>query len=124
MQKPAKSLYFTNNFTLPPIVITELYRNKWQVELFFKWIKQNLKIKAFYGTTQNAVLMQLWTALIYYLIAAFIRFMNKCRHSMLHITRLIKEQLFAAISLDELLNPKPPSDDYDIQMSLNLTGHY
>ena len=59
-------VFLTNRLDLPALEVAELYRRRWQIELFFKWIKQNLKIKAFYGTSKNAVLIQIWTALIAY----------------------------------------------------------
>lgn len=63
-------VFLTNNFTLPPLVIADLYRSRWQVELFFKWIKQHLRIKAFYGTSENAVKTQVWIAISVYLLVA------------------------------------------------------
>ena len=70
----AKTLIFlTNNFILPAFTITELYRCRWQVELFFKWIKQHLRIKAFYGTSDNAVKTQIWIAVSVYVLVAIVR---------------------------------------------------
>ena len=70
-----KSLVFlANNFTVPALTIAQLYRGGWQIELFFKWIKQHLHIKAFFGTTPNAVQSQLWIAVIVYVLVA------KCKH--------------------------------------------
>jgi len=66
-------VFLTNNFTLPALTITELYRRRWQIELFFKWIKQHLRIKAFYGTSENAVKTQIWTAVCSYLLVAIVR---------------------------------------------------
>jgi len=66
-------VFLTNNFVLPAPVIADLYRCRWQVELFFKWIKQNLRIKAFYGTSENAVKTQIWTAVCSYLLVAIVR---------------------------------------------------
>ena len=69
-----KRLFFmTNNFTLPPLTIAQLYKLRWHVELFFKWIKQHLRIKAFYGTSLNAVKTQIWIALSVYLLVAIAR---------------------------------------------------
>ena len=65
--------FLTNNFTLPALTIAEIYRCRWQVELFFKWIKQHLRIKAFYGTSENAVKTQVWTAVCSYLLVAIAR---------------------------------------------------
>ena len=59
-------IFLTNNFYLSALAITELYRSRWQVELFFKWIKQHLRIKSFFGTTENAVKTQIWTAVAVY----------------------------------------------------------
>jgi transposase len=66
-------VFLTNNFTLPALTITELYRCRWQVELFFKWIKQHLRLKVFYGTTENAVKTQIWIAVSVYVLVAIIR---------------------------------------------------
>jgi Domain of unknown function (DUF4372)/Transposase DDE domain len=66
-------VFLTNNFTLPALTITQLYKSRWQVELFFKWIKQHLRIKAFYGTSENAVKTQIWVALSVYVLVAIVR---------------------------------------------------
>ena len=65
--------FLTNNFTLFAYTIAELYKARWHIELFFKWIKQNLKIKTFLGTSENAVMTQIWIAMIYYLLLSFIK---------------------------------------------------
>jgi len=67
-KKEKELVFITNNFKLAASTITELYKYRWQIELFFKWIKQNLKIKTFLGTSENAVMTQIWTAFIYYLL--------------------------------------------------------
>ena len=72
-QRAQRLVFLTNNFTLPPLTITELYRCRWQVELFFKWIKQHLRIKAFYGTSETAVKTQVWIAVCSYLLVAIVR---------------------------------------------------
>src|SRR6266545_1052536 len=66
-------VFLTNNFALPALTIAELYRCRWQVELFFKWIKQNLRIKTFYGTSENAVKSQIWIAISTYVLVAIIK---------------------------------------------------
>src|SRR5208283_3184489 len=66
-------VFLTNNFVLPAETIAALYKKRWQVELFFKWIKQNLRIKHFYGTSENAVKTQIWTAVCVYVLAAIIK---------------------------------------------------
>jgi len=63
-------VFLTNNFTAPALTIAQLYHGRWQIELFFKWIKQHLRIKAFYGTSQNAVRTQIWSAVAVYLLVA------------------------------------------------------
>jgi IS4 transposase len=66
-------VFMSNNFTLPALTIAQLYKSRWQVELFFKWIKQHLRIKAFYGTSENAVKTQIWIALSVYVLVAIVR---------------------------------------------------
>ena len=66
-------VFLTNNFDIPALTVAELYRNRWKVELFFKWIKQHLKIKAFFGTSPNAVKIQIWIAISIYVMVAMIR---------------------------------------------------
>jgi IS4 transposase len=65
--------FLTNNFTLPALTIAQLYRRRWQIELFFKWIKQHLRIKAFYGTSSNAIHIQIWTAITIYVLVALVK---------------------------------------------------
>ena len=66
-------MFLTNNFALPALTITQLYRLRWQVELFFKWIKQHLRIKAFFGTSENAVKSQIWIAVSVYVLVAIVK---------------------------------------------------
>jgi putative transposase len=80
-------LFLTNNFKLAARTIADIYKARWQVELFFKWVKQNLKIKSFLGTTKNAVMTQIWIALCVYLLLAFIKFQSKLKKSMQQILR-------------------------------------
>lgn len=95
--------FLTNNFRLDAQTISELYRSRWQIEIFFKWVKQNLKIKSFLGTSQNAVMTQIWAAMIYYLLVSFIKFQTKCRHSLHELTRIIGELFFDSVNLIEVL---------------------
>jgi hypothetical protein len=86
----SKALVFlTNNFTLPAITIANLYRCRWQVELFFKWIKQHLRIKAFYGTTENAVKTQIWIAISVYVLVAIIKKNLKLDRSLYTILQIL-----------------------------------
>lgn len=104
-----KQYYFlTNNFKLAAKTIADIYKSRWQVELFFKWIKQNLKIKSFVGTSKNAVLTQIWIALCVYLILAFIKFRSGLGKSMQTILRLLQVNLFEKRELVALLSGAPP----------------
>jgi len=96
--------YLTNNFDLRAVQIADIYKQRWQIELFFKWIKQNLKIKTFLGTSENAVMAQVWTAMIYYLLLAYIRFQTKFKKSLLELTRMIREVLLIRRDLIDLLS--------------------
>lgn len=96
--------YLTNNFELTASQIASIYKARWQIELFFKWIKQNLKIKTFLGTSKNAVLTQIWIAMIYYLLLAYIKFQTKFKKSLLELTRMIKETLLFRRSIIDLLS--------------------
>ncbi len=104
--KETEKLYtfITNNFKLAAYTITQIYKERWQVELFFKWIKQNLKIKTFIGTSKNAVLSQIWIAMIYYLLLAYIKYQTKYKHSLLKLARIIKETIFERANLIDLLS--------------------
>lgn len=79
-------VFLTNNFTLPALTIAQLYRCRWQVELFFKWIKQHLRIKAFYGTSENAVKTQIWIAISIYVLVAIVKKRLNLRHSLYSIS--------------------------------------
>lgn len=96
--------YMTNNFTLSAKTIADIYKDRWQIELFFKWIKQNLKIKSFLWTSKNAVLTQIWIAMIYYLILCYLKFKTRMDSSLLEITRMIQEVIFERISLLHIIN--------------------
>jgi len=72
-EKKKRLVFLTNLFNVPPQMIADAYRKRWQVELFFKWIKQHLRIKAFYGTSANAVKTQIWIAVIVYLLVAIVK---------------------------------------------------
>ena len=96
-------VFLTNNFTLPAMTITELYRCRWQVELFFKWIKQNLRIKTFYGTSENAVKAQIWIAVSVYLIVAIMKTRLKIEASLYTILQVLSVNIFERISLLQIL---------------------
>jgi transposase len=73
VQTQKRLVFLTNNFSLPPLTIAQLYRSRWQVELFFKWIKQHLRIKKFYGTSLNALKTQIWIAISVYVLMAIVK---------------------------------------------------
>lgn len=95
--------FITNNFKLAASSIAGIYKQRWQIELFFKWIKQNLKIKSFLGTSKNAVMTQIWVALIHYLLVAYIKFLHGFKLSLTEITKRIRDTLMQNLSLLELL---------------------
>jgi hypothetical protein len=100
----AKTLIFlTNNFTLPAFTITELYRCRWQVELFFKWIKQHLRIKAFFGTSENAVKSQIWIAVSVYVLVAIVKKRLHLSASLYQILQILSLTMFERTPLDQLL---------------------
>lgn len=99
-----KSLVFlTNNFKLPALTITEIYRKRWQIELFFKWIKQHLRIKAFYGTSENTVKTQIWIAISVYVLVAIIKKELNLEQSLYTILQIISVTLFEKIPLLQAL---------------------
>jgi hypothetical protein len=100
--------FLTNNFQLAASTIAAIYKERWQVELFFKAIKQNLKINAFVGTSRNAVLTQIWIAMITYLLLTFARHSAKAGWTVQRIMRVIQLNLFERRSLKAILIPDPP----------------
>lgn len=114
--EPTRKLVFlTNNFTLPPLVIAELYRCRWQVELFFKWIKQHLRIKSFYGTSQNAVKTQVWIAVCVYVLVATLKKELRSPLSPAEILQILSVNPFEKTPLIQLLShsnhPHPITPD-------------
>jgi len=100
----AKTLIFlTNNFSLPALTITELYRCRWQVELFFKWIKQHLRIKSFFGTSENAVKSQIWIAVAVYVLVAIVKKRLHITASLYEMLQILSLTMFEKIPLDQLL---------------------
>jgi transposase len=99
--------YITNHFGLPAATIALIYKSRWDIETFFRWIKQNLRIKTFLGTSENAVLTQVWTAMIYYLLLQYIKHQTRYSFSLLHLTRVIREALFRMADIIDLLSLSP-----------------
>jgi hypothetical protein len=98
--------FLTNNMKLAASTIAAIYKSRWQIELFFKWIKQNLKIKSFLGTSKNAVMTQIWVAMSYYLLLTYIKYQTKYAHSLLTLSRLIRETIFERKNLIDILTLK------------------
>jgi len=115
-------VYLTNNFKVPATVIAELYKNRWKVELFFKWIKQHLRIKSFFGTTFNAVKTQIWIAISVYVTIAIIRKELAVEMSLYRMLQILSISLFERVALYELFNEDSLDvrilhDDGNVQLS-------
>ena len=108
-------VFLTNNFTLPALTIAQLYKCRWQVELFFKWIKQHLRIKAFYGTSDNAVKTQVWIAISVYVLVAIVKKEMQIKRSLYEILQVLsltlfeKTPLFQALTAQNYTIPEPDS---------------
>jgi hypothetical protein len=96
--------FITNNFKLSAEQVALVYKHRWQIEIFFKWIKQNLKIKSFLGTSKNAVLSQIWVAMIFFLLMCYIKFQTRFKGSLLELTRMIRETLMIRRQIIDLLS--------------------
>lgn len=104
-------VFLTNNTDLPARTIAELYRCRWQVELFFKWIKQHLRIESFFGTSENAVKSQIWIAVSVYVLVAILKKRLKLSASLYEILQILSLTMFERTPLDQLLARIPPSSD-------------
>lgn len=102
--------FLTNNFILPPLTIAQIYRSRWQVELFLKWIKQHLRIKAFFGTSENAVKTQIWIAVSLYVLVAIVRKRLGLEASLYQILQILSVTLFERVPILQVL---PASDSRD-----------
>jgi hypothetical protein len=114
-------VFLTNNFTLPARTIAQLYKCRWQVELFFKWIKQHLRIKAFYGTSENAVKTQIWIAIAVYVLVAIVKKRLHLDASLYTMLQILSLSLFEKIPLAQALTPSQGSaleDDPGNQLNL------
>ena len=100
----AKNLVFlTNHHLLPPLTICALYKRRWEIELFFKWVKQNLRIKRFYGTSENAVKSQIWIAIAVYVLVAIIKKELDLKASLHTLLQILSVTLFEKMSLQQAL---------------------
>ena len=105
--------FLTNNFSLEPTMIADLYRQRWQVELFFKWIKQHLRIKTFFGTSENAVKTQIWIAVCTYVLIAVAKKRLKLHNSLHEILQILSLNMFETTPINQLLKKPDPFDDTD-----------
>jgi hypothetical protein len=113
--------FLTNNFALPALTIAQIYKSRWQVELFFKWIKQHLRIKAFYGTGENAVKTQLWIAVSVYVLVAIVRKRLGLQVSLYQILQILSVTLFEKTPILRALQPSDSEEiDLDFANQLNL----
>jgi len=106
-------VFLTNNFTLPALTIAQLFQCRWQIELFFKWIKQHLRIKAFYGTTENAVKTQIWIAITVYVLVAIVKKHLKLDQSLYTILQILSISLFEKTQILEALADVKPHESKD-----------
>jgi len=114
-------VFLSNNFTLPALTITELYRSRWQIELFFKWIKQHLRIKAFYGTSENAVKTQIWSAISTYVLVAIMKKRLGIDHSLYTILQILSVTIFEKMPVEQALSAASyTAKDDDIRNQLQL----
>lgn len=114
-------VFLTNNFELSALLIAQLYKERWKIELFFKWIKQHLRIKSFYGTSRNAVYCQIWIAICMYLLVAILKKRLKLEHSLYTLLQIFSLTLFEKLTINELFTNsiyKPISSDNSNQLSI------
>lgn len=121
VEQPRSLVFLTNHFGLPALVVAQLYRQRWQVELFFKWLKQHLRIKAFYGRSENAVRTQLWVALCVYALVAIVRKQVKSEASLFEILQVLSVSVFDKTSVATLFSDARPQNELeDMQKHLCL----
>src|SRR5690242_3398443 len=121
----AKTLVFlTNQTTLPALTICALYKSRWQVELFFKWIKQHLRIKKFYGTSENAVKTQIWIAVSVYVLVAIVRKRLKLDASLYTLMQVFSVTVFEKTSIESVISQTAYSSEHDVDDNqLNLFSY-
>ncbi len=120
-EKDSRLTFLTNNFLLPALTIAQLYRTRWQVELFFRWIKQHLHIKAFYGTSENAVKTQVWVAFSVYVLVAMVKKQLGLDLSLYKILQILSVTIFEkTLILEGFSNYADETDDLNVCKQLNL----
>jgi hypothetical protein len=114
-------IFLSNNFALAPRTIADLYRCRWQIELFFKWIKRHLRIRSFFGTSDNAVKTQIWIAVAVYVLIAIVKKRLGLKASLYTILQMLSVTIFEKTPLDQMLAIKQPAPDpsqFDNQLNL------
>lgn len=113
-------VFLTNNFSLPAATIAALYKSRWEIELFFKWIKQNLRVKTFYGTSPNAVKYQIWTSMVIYLVLAILKERYQLEPSLSKLLHFLEVNLFEQKPIASIfcLNKRSIQNDDDNQLKL------
>jgi IS4 transposase len=117
-------IFLSNNFILPPLTVAMLYKLRWRIELFFRWIKQNLRIKAFYGTSENAVKTQIWIAITVYVLVAIVKKRLAVELPLYTFLQILSVTAFEKVSLNQLLTcfveEKPTEDSCKQLLLFNL----
>ena len=113
--------FFTNNFEIAALTVAQLYKCRWQVELFFKWIKQHLRIKAFFGTNENAVKTQIWITISIYVLVAIVKKQLGAEASLYTVLQILSLALFEKAPLDQLLNDRVTLQNANQQNHIQLT---
>jgi hypothetical protein len=115
--------FLTNNFFLPALTVAAIYKSRWQIELFFKWTKQNLRIKAFYGTSENAVCTQIWIAICVYLMVACLTKVHGIDEKLSRFLQILSANVFQKTPIDQLLtNSYTKNDEVCITKQLLFNG--
>ena len=114
-------MFLTNHFTLPAALICDLYKSRWQVELFFKWIKQHLRIKQFYGTSDNAVRTQIWIAVSVYVLVAIVKKRLSLEASLYTLLQIFSVTLFEKMPMSQAFSESTTTfEDGELSNQLNL----
>jgi len=117
-------VFLTNQFGLPAVTVCALYKSRWQVELFFKWIKQHLRIKQFFGTSENAVKTQIWIAVSVYVLVAIVKKRLKLEASLYTLLHVLSVTLFEKLPLDQaLIHDAPKGVTSQITNQLDLFAY-
>jgi len=117
-EKDLMLVFLTNNFDLEALEVAAIYKNRWQIEIFFKWIKQNLQIKTLWGHSENAVKIHLWIAICTYLIVAYLKHQLRSKYSVYEIMQILGISAFAKTPIDELFAKQQINQNVKEQLNL------